>query len=340
MFWVGLSNLALFINSVVWDGNVENWSPVWCDITTRLIIGANVAIPATALCIQRRLYYIISDPVVKATKAEKRRSIMVDLMIGLGLPVLSILLAYVVQGHQYDIYEDVGCFPYIINTALSYVLISAWPIAIGLVTGIYCSLSIYHIWIKRRTIRALLSSTGGFINFSRYIRLSILSGIDILCTLPLAVWLLYSDATLGVIIRWPGWDAVHANFSQVGQVPAVIWRSDNILHVEVELTRWSNVVCAIIFFIFFGFAEEARRHYALAFWYVAKKIGYKPSTTELEGSQNGFDVKLGVSIFPDDFVLPIFAEDLPKSPDKAGPLAHLVKHESFTFRVSQFFPAP
>jgi len=32
IFWTGLSSLVWFVNSIVWDGNVVNWTPVWCDI--------------------------------------------------------------------------------------------------------------------------------------------------------------------------------------------------------------------------------------------------------------------------------------------------------------------
>ena len=32
MAWAGLGCLNAFINSVVWNGNVENVAPVWCDI--------------------------------------------------------------------------------------------------------------------------------------------------------------------------------------------------------------------------------------------------------------------------------------------------------------------
>ena len=33
IFWVSISNLTYFINSLVWDGNLVDWSPVWCDIS-------------------------------------------------------------------------------------------------------------------------------------------------------------------------------------------------------------------------------------------------------------------------------------------------------------------
>ena len=34
MIWTALACLVYFVNSVVWNGNVINWAPVWCDIGT------------------------------------------------------------------------------------------------------------------------------------------------------------------------------------------------------------------------------------------------------------------------------------------------------------------
>lgn len=32
MFWTGFASLIQFVNSVVWNGNVNNVAPIWCDI--------------------------------------------------------------------------------------------------------------------------------------------------------------------------------------------------------------------------------------------------------------------------------------------------------------------
>lgn len=32
VFWSGLSSLVWFIDSIVWDANIVNWAPAWCDI--------------------------------------------------------------------------------------------------------------------------------------------------------------------------------------------------------------------------------------------------------------------------------------------------------------------
>lgn len=45
-----------------------------------------------SLCINRRLYLIATSNAVTITKAEKRRSVMIDLAIGLGVPILEMIL--------------------------------------------------------------------------------------------------------------------------------------------------------------------------------------------------------------------------------------------------------
>jgi pheromone a factor receptor len=33
IFWVGLANLTVFVNTVVWADNYRDHTPVWCDIS-------------------------------------------------------------------------------------------------------------------------------------------------------------------------------------------------------------------------------------------------------------------------------------------------------------------
>ena len=59
---------------------------------TQFILATTVAIPAASLCINRRLYRIASVQSVTTTRAQKRRDNMVDLAIGIGLPILVLIL--------------------------------------------------------------------------------------------------------------------------------------------------------------------------------------------------------------------------------------------------------
>jgi pheromone a factor receptor len=45
-------------------------------------------------------------------------------------------LQYIVQGHRFDIFEDVGCRPFTFNTPLAYPLVIFVPLVIGLISGV------------------------------------------------------------------------------------------------------------------------------------------------------------------------------------------------------------
>ncbi|KAL4257006.1 G-protein coupled receptor 4 family protein [Pleurotus pulmonarius] len=273
MFWTALACLNQFVNSIVWSGNAINWAPVWCDISARIIIGTSFAIPAASLCINRRLYHIACVQSVTVTKAEKRRAIMVDLAIGLGIPILGMILQYIPQGHRFNIFEDLGCYPFTYNTPVAFVLVYCPPVLIGLTSGYYCVRSILAFNKRRLQFKELLSANSGRLTSNRYFRLMGLACTDVALTVPLGLYAISLNARLG-ISPWLGWADTHYGFSRVDQIPGVLWRMDKTFVTAVELSRWSIVFCAFVFFFFFGFADEARKHYRIAFDSVAKRVGY------------------------------------------------------------------
>src|SRR6266571_8925782 len=90
--WAGLGCLNFFINSVVWNSSMKNVAPVWCDISTRFIVGLNVGIPAALLVINHRLFKIVSRTAALTTRAERRRALFIDLAVGLGIPLIQMVL--------------------------------------------------------------------------------------------------------------------------------------------------------------------------------------------------------------------------------------------------------
>jgi pheromone a factor receptor len=61
-------------------------------IAARINIGIDIAVPATVLCINRRLYLVASPTSVIPSKAEKNRELIIDLVIGVGLPMVVMAL--------------------------------------------------------------------------------------------------------------------------------------------------------------------------------------------------------------------------------------------------------
>ncbi|KAJ7807336.1 pheromone A receptor-domain-containing protein [Mycena olivaceomarginata] len=245
MIWTALSCLIGFFNFMIWADSVEDVAPLWCDISTRLIVGITVEIPAASSCIDRRLYKIAACQTVSTSQAEKRRAVLVDLAIGLGIPLVQIPLQFVVQGHRYNILENVGCFPATYNVTLAYPLTYLWLNVINLISACYAILTLRAFLRRRAQFAQFLASGSTGITATRYFRLMALASLELLLNLPSSTYGLYLTASRSA-------------------APAIFWRADAHEQTTVELSRWASVV------------SEARKHYRLAFWAVAKRCGLTP----------------------------------------------------------------
>ncbi len=110
--------------------------------------------------------------------------------------------------------------------------------------------------------------SNGSITAQRYLRLMALATMEILCTIPIATYGTYLNLTLYEVQPWISWSDTHFNYSHVNLYPSILWRMDRIGTVSLELSRSLPVFCALIFFCFFGFADEARRNYRKAYFAV------------------------------------------------------------------------
>jgi len=285
MAWTGLGCFMQCINSIVWNNNMIDKAPIYSDIVARIQAALNVAIPACSLCINRRLYKIATIKAVMVTRSEKRRGVIIDLLIGLGIPLLQMITQYIVSGHRYNIFEDFGPCLSIVLVPETFYLYYAWPVAIGCVSLVYCVMTIYTFYKREHQFRQIMS-TNRTLNRSRYFRLMALSSIEILGTIPLGTYWIVFNASKG-IQPWKGWAWEHADYSRVEQVPAFAWKADPGAVTGLEAFRWSLVACAFIFFAFFGFADEARQHYRLVYTSLASRMGITTSSgTTLLGSSH------------------------------------------------------
>jgi hypothetical protein len=64
-----------------------NWVPA-----TKIIIGANIALPASILCICRYLAYVASPRLTITTASDKRRRVIFELFMCAGLPIIAMAL--------------------------------------------------------------------------------------------------------------------------------------------------------------------------------------------------------------------------------------------------------
>jgi pheromone a factor receptor len=119
---------------------------------------------------------------------------------------------------------------------------------------------------------------------SRYFRLMGLAGIEVLCTIPMSAFVIYLNATYEPVYPWISWANTHYDFSRIDQFASVQWRMTDLSTISIELSRWFLIICAFIFFAFFGFADEARKNYRLAYFSVAKRVGLSSGNMSSGGS--------------------------------------------------------
>ncbi|TDL15312.1 fungal pheromone STE3G-protein-coupled receptor [Rickenella mellea] len=272
--WLAIACLNQFVNSIIWHGNTRNFAPVWCDISSRLIIGVAVAIPASAMCMVRRLYHICSMKAFLLTPMQKRRAVMEDLGICLGIPFLQMAIR-----HRYDLIEDIGCYPATYNVWLAYVLSASWPVIIGFVTAVYSVLTIRALARNGKEIDKFFEDKA---QRKHYSRLVILALCEITFATPFALVVMIFNLTTLPVYPYISWEDTHFNYSRVVEIPAAAWRSFLGLNAGLEMCRWILVICAIIFYGIFGFSGEAIHVYKTGFWTVVGLLGIKRPTAPRE----------------------------------------------------------
>ncbi|KAF9040044.1 pheromone A receptor-domain-containing protein [Panaeolus papilionaceus] len=316
MIWTAISCLIQFINSIIWRDNILDRAVLWCDISTRLQVAIGVAIPAASLCINRRLYKIATCQSVSLGHTEKRRAVVIDLAIGLGIPFLQMPLQFIVQGHRYDIFEQIGCYPTTVNTPAAYPLSFLWPNIISLISAVYCILTLRAFMIRRAQFAQFLSRNAS-LTVNRYFRLMALATVEIFFAIPVSSYGLYLNISSKPIYPWTSWSDIHFDWYIVDKFPAALWRSSSIVSTTFEFTRWSTIATALIFFAFFGFADEARKSYRAAFWAVAKRFGFKPTPPAKKPAMRLKGFALGSK--DTSSTLPVYAPQKPStSPTKSA----------------------
>jgi pheromone a factor receptor len=214
---------------------------------------------------------------------------------------------YVVDERRYMIFEDYGPSFDIASTPAALLLFSAWPVAIGIISFVYCGnypalpatfsltahfstvMNIYHLYRRKRQFKDMpVISSGSGSNRSVYIRLMLLSSVEILGTIPLGSFWIAFGIKQG-LTKWGSWAEIHSYYSEIQQIPSIVWKNNSTSVVGLELTRWSLVLCAFVFFAFFGLAEEAWKHYRLVYTFLANRVGYSTSSNTT-CSSNGYAI--------------------------------------------------
>nr|WPS94692.1 Pheromone A receptor [Naematelia aurantialba] len=275
--WLALVNLILFINTIVWRDNYEDHSPIWCDISSRLLSLVNFAIPACSLSQMMRLESVASARRSVVSASDRTRRMYREAALCIGYPLLMLPILSTVQGHRYDIYENQGCRQPFYYSWLGYLISFALPMAMSVVSCIYggesdldsvmflpsdilSGLAVRWFLVRRLQFRALLASADSGLNISRYFRLVALALVEMVLLLTLNI--------ISVVLTKPSdglrlsnsWTTVHADYDLISQYPEGTATEQGF--ASNSLLIYSIVLYSIVFFVFFGMGEEAIAEYS------------------------------------------------------------------------------
>ncbi|KAF5388624.1 hypothetical protein D9757_004784 [Collybiopsis confluens] len=273
MAWIGSACLVFSINSMLWNSRADNFAPIWCGISAKFSVGASTAISSVSLCINLRLWLIATD---RVKVLEKRGMFLLEMFLGLVVPLADMGFQYIVQERWFNIYEGFGCRAVSANVLLTYLLLLAPQLFLGTVSVIVCILTLvaYHRMYKYM-LDTQLSPT-----FHRQTTLSAsflwfltLGGLAAALSIVYATFVVYlsaspssnSDQFNHPFTMWKSWDSTHTNASAVTEYDEVEWRGNTMTELFLEADRWIFVGLALMFFFFFGFTSEARRRYRRLF---------------------------------------------------------------------------
>lgn len=91
---------------------------------------------ASGLCINRRLAKIASTRSV-SIRDRSRAPLILDLFLGIGLPLVVMILSYIFQPHRFDIMEDVGPMAVVWRCLQAILTIYLLPVLLSVVSACY-----------------------------------------------------------------------------------------------------------------------------------------------------------------------------------------------------------
>ncbi|KAE8269310.1 hypothetical protein A4X09_0g3030 [Tilletia walkeri] len=249
---------------------------------TKIAFGAFMGLPCSSICILRQLEEIGSTRRVRTTAKDRKHQLYFDLGVGVVIPVIYMILHIVNQGHRFDIFESVGCFPTYYLTPLAIVLVSVPPVVASAVALIYSFLALRWFVIRRRQFNTVLQNSHSGLNRSRYLRLMAMAGTEALWSFPINVIVLVSKYTLLKlpVYRYVSWSDTHFDFGRIDRFPSTFWDASPNLKAywvaSLNLGRYGPLVGCLFLFFFFGTSRDALK------WYGAllRKICPMPSRNQ------------------------------------------------------------
>jgi pheromone a factor receptor len=145
IFWIFALNLLSFIDSIIWGSDdPDSWwdGKVYCDIDSRIKSEFPLGVPGATIGICRFLAAATNpDPGQRELKYTQVRRNIIDLFLGLILPIAHMGLKFIVSSKRYAIVGIVGCTGWTDDSWPSIPLYYLWSPILTLIASGYAGTS-------------------------------------------------------------------------------------------------------------------------------------------------------------------------------------------------------
>jgi len=260
---------------------------------TKLQVGAGVGTRACAFVICVRLYKItrLRPSSNEASKGQRWRVAIYELLLILLLPVMIMAILIIVQPVRFEIYQEEGCVVPLYSY-IAYILYYGPALVLNIGCAILAPLTLRAFFRHRKEMDEYFTTRGredSEITRTKYKRLMIIACLDTMFNLPILIAAVVMSGLAGddsaLNQPYTSWRNVHdgaggnlpgTSLSTILQTLASTWSSGEIWNVfALKWDEWINVLHAVFFFGVFGTTPEMRRYYWSALWFLPERCGYK-----------------------------------------------------------------
>jgi hypothetical protein len=163
----------------------------------------------------------------------------------------------VVQGHRYNLIEDLGPITDTYNVTLAFPLYFMWEPLFVILSGFFGMMNVRIILKRRKLFDMVLSLGSTNVSKDRYMRLLCLTIWGVVVHTPLATWIIIVNATQYEVFPWISWEDTHSNYGRIEYINRFMLSILPHKVIATSIAWWSLPLCGLSFFVLFGFGEAA-----------------------------------------------------------------------------------
>lgn len=142
-FWILVTNLINFINSILWANDLDDKAKIYCLLSTPLYVGSSWGLLSSIACMIHTLYTYVANPVILSERVRRRQMIR-DTIFSFLLPCVGVGLNFLVQTNIYGIRPVLGCFAPAHKDWLFVIVTAMWPVIISGTGCYYAGNNYFH----------------------------------------------------------------------------------------------------------------------------------------------------------------------------------------------------